>query len=192
MDLVLASRAAVELMGRPRRGESERVSTIGASRTIPGLDPMHREAARATLRSRLLHRRRSPPPSRRCGLPAAFEKTRHRSHLGPLSRPIRLYERTHMPAWQLQSPNSWHGLSDGKCQQAPSADHRRWRRRRPRRPNRASSPLMDFFGSLVRFRGALERPPTTPGAPSTAAEGMDGSAIAARTVSPGTGKGLTL
>ena len=52
MDLVLASRAPVELMGRPRRSESERVSTIGASRTIPRLNPMHREAARATFRSR--------------------------------------------------------------------------------------------------------------------------------------------
>ena len=36
----LASRAAVELMGQPRRGESERVSTICVSRTIPGLDPI--------------------------------------------------------------------------------------------------------------------------------------------------------
>ena len=39
-------------MGRPRRGESERISTIGASRTIPRLNPMHWEAARATFRSR--------------------------------------------------------------------------------------------------------------------------------------------
>ena len=53
--------APVEVMGRPRRGESERVSTIGAHRTIPVINPMHYEGARATFRSRLFRRRPTPP-----------------------------------------------------------------------------------------------------------------------------------
>ena len=48
---------------------------------------------------------------------------------------------------------------------------------------------MDFFVSLVRSRGAFERVGATPGAPSTAAEGMDGSDDRADGY-PGGGKGL--
>ena len=39
-------------MVRPRRDEYERVSTIGARRTIPNIDPMHPDMTRATFRSR--------------------------------------------------------------------------------------------------------------------------------------------
>ena len=49
---------------------------------------------------------------------------------------------------------------------------------------------MDFFLSLVRPRGAFERAGAAPGAPSTAAEGMDGSDDRADGI-PGKGKGLT-
>ena len=54
----LTSKAAAGVVGRHQRGESEVVSTIAATRTIPVVDPMQREATRATLRSRLFTRRR--------------------------------------------------------------------------------------------------------------------------------------
>ena len=48
---------------------------------------------------------------------------------------------------------------------------------------------MDFFVSLVRSREAIGRVGATPGALSTAAEGMDGSDDRADGI-PGAGKGL--
>ena len=56
--LISTSKAAAGVVGRHQRGESEVVSTIAATRTIPVVDPMQREATRATLRSRLFTRRR--------------------------------------------------------------------------------------------------------------------------------------
>ena len=58
------------------------------------------------------------------------------------------------------------------------------------RPNRASAPLMDFFGWLVRSRRAFKRVGAAPGAPSMAAEGMDGSDGRADGI-PGGGRGLS-
>ena len=48
MDLFVRSRSPLEVMVRPRRDEYERVSTIGARRTIPDIDPMHPDMTRAT------------------------------------------------------------------------------------------------------------------------------------------------
>ena len=56
-DLFSTSEAASGAVGRPRLGEFDVVSTIGASRTIPVVDPTHWEATRATSRSRLFRRR---------------------------------------------------------------------------------------------------------------------------------------
>ena len=55
MDLFCRSGAPAELMGRHRGDEYEGVWTTGARRPIPVVDPMQREAARATFRSRLFH-----------------------------------------------------------------------------------------------------------------------------------------
>ena len=55
MDLFCRSGAPAELMGRHRGDEYEGVGTTGARRFIPVVDTMQREAARATLRSRLFH-----------------------------------------------------------------------------------------------------------------------------------------
>ena len=55
MDLFCRSGAPAELMGRHRGDEYEGVWTTGARQSIPVVDPMQREAARATLRSRLFH-----------------------------------------------------------------------------------------------------------------------------------------
>ena len=67
-DLISTSKAAPVAVGRPRGGESEVVSTIAATQTIPVVDPMQREATRATLRSRLFTRRRrqATPMISRC------------------------------------------------------------------------------------------------------------------------------
>ena len=64
--------AAVEVMGRPQGDDAERVSTIRAPSTIPVVDTMHREAARATFRSRLFHRGGSLRLSRSCQRLATF------------------------------------------------------------------------------------------------------------------------
>ena len=55
MDLVLAQMAPAEVMGRHRGDEYEGARTTGACRFIPVVDPMQREAARATFRSRLFN-----------------------------------------------------------------------------------------------------------------------------------------
>ena len=52
MDPVFAPKAPAEVMGRHRGGEYEGAWTTGACRSIPVVDPMQREAARATFRSR--------------------------------------------------------------------------------------------------------------------------------------------
>ena len=55
MDLICRSGAPAELMGRHRGDEYEGAWTTGARRSIPVVDPMQREAARATFRSRLFN-----------------------------------------------------------------------------------------------------------------------------------------
>ena len=55
MDLICRSGAPAELMGRHRGDEYEDAWTTGARRSIPVVDPMQREAARATLRSRIFN-----------------------------------------------------------------------------------------------------------------------------------------
>ena len=79
-DLFSTSKAAPGAVGRPRLGESDVVSTIGASRTIPVVDPTHWEATRATFRSRLFHRRRSPCTTHIIEMLASNQRTRLRSH----------------------------------------------------------------------------------------------------------------
>ena len=94
MDPFYAPRAAVVVMGRPRRDVSERVPTIGACRTIPCIGPMHPEVMRAhsgpassVAIGRLLNRGAAYRW-------ATFETIRLRGYLGPLARPVRPYERT--------------------------------------------------------------------------------------------------
>ena len=55
MDLICRSGAPAELMGRHRGDEYEGVWTTGARRSVPMVDTMQREAARATFLSRLFH-----------------------------------------------------------------------------------------------------------------------------------------
>ena len=55
MDPVFAPTAPNEVMGQHRGGEYEGAWTTGACRSIPVVDPMQREAARATFRSHLFH-----------------------------------------------------------------------------------------------------------------------------------------
>ena len=63
------------MVGRHQRGESEVVSTIAATRTIPVVDPAQREATRATLRSRLFTRRGSPSNDDDVKMLGSFERT---------------------------------------------------------------------------------------------------------------------
>ena len=100
------SKAATEVMVRPRRGESARISTIAAARTIPVVDPMQCEAARATFRSRLFHRRRSPLLSATVKMQGSNERTRHRSHPMTLGVCVRSYVSMRVPAWQPQQTKS--------------------------------------------------------------------------------------
>ena len=177
-------------MVRPRRDEYERVSTIGARRTIPYIDPMHPDMTRATFKSRVFHRARSPLQRGAAERWPTFEPKRLRGYLRPLARPFRTYERTLEPAWRRERPNSCHGLPYGNDHPQASALHHRQGRCGRGRPFRDFSPLSNFFLLLLRSRGALGRVRATPGAPSAAAARMDGSDGRAWE-SPGGGKGLT-
>ena len=125
-DLFSTSKAAPGAVGRPRLGESDVVSTIGASRTIPVVDPTHWEATRATFRSRLFHRRRSPCTTRIIEMLGSIQRTRLRSHPTALCGCLSLYVGMRGPARQPQPTNWCHGLPDGKGHGRPSAMDRAW------------------------------------------------------------------
>ena len=94
-----------------------------------------------------------------------------------------------MPAWQPQSPNWCRGLPDGHGHAWLSADHPRWRRRKAKTAKSGLQLPKAFNFMLWRSRGAIGRVRAAPGAPATAAEGMDGSDDRADGI-PGGGKGL--
>ena len=125
-DLFSTSKAAPGAVGRPRLGESDVVSTIGASRTIPVVDPTHWEATRATFRSRLFHRRRSPCTTASGEMLGSKERTGLRSHPAALSGCLSLYVGMRGPARQPQPTNWCHGLPDGKGHGRLSAMDRAW------------------------------------------------------------------
>jgi len=188
-DLFSTSEAASGPVGRPQLGEFEVVSTIGASRTIPVVDPTHWEATRATFRSRLFHRRRSPCTSRIIEMLGSIQRTRLRSHPTALCGCLRLYVGMCGPARQPQPTNWRHGLPDGKGHGRPSAMDRAWL---------DLGPTLMFLGVMSaegphflppRSRGTTRWVRTTPWAPPTAAAGMDGS-DGRRMHIPGGGRGL--
>ena len=152
---------------------------------------MHPDMTRATFRSRIFHRARSPLQRGAAERWPTFEPKRLRGYLGPLARPFRTYERTLEPAWRRERPNSCHGLPYGNDHPQASALHHRQGRCGRGRPFRDFSPLSNFFLLLLRSRGALGRVRATPGAPSAAAASMDGPDGRAGG-RPGAGKGLTL
>ena len=161
-------------MVRPRHDEYERVSTIGARRTIPDIDSMHPDMTRTTFRSRVFHRARSPTQRGAAERWPQFEPKRLRGYLGPLARPFRTYERTLEPAWRRERPNSCHGLPWRHGPWPMVGKRQRQGRCGRGRPFRDFSPLRDFFLLLLRSRGALGRVRTTPGAPTAAGARMDG------------------
>ena len=66
-----------------------------------------------------------------------------------------------------------------------SADHPRWRRRKAK-PAKSGLQLPKAFNFMLwRSRGAIGRVRAAPGAPATAAEGMDGSDVGRPSVPPG-------
>ena len=125
-DLFSTSEAASGAVGRPRLGEFDVVSTIGASRTIPVVDPTHWEATRATFRSRLFRRRTRHAFLGSIEVLGWIEPTGLRSHPMALCGCLRPCVGMRGPARQPQPTNWCHGLPDGKAHGRPSAMDRAW------------------------------------------------------------------
>ena len=125
-DLFSTSKAASVAVGRPRLGESDVVSTIAATLTIPMVDPVHWEAMRATLRSRLFHRRARHAFLGSIEMLGSIRRTGLRSHPTALRGCLSLCVGMRGPARQPQPTNWCHGLPDGKAHGRPSAMDRAW------------------------------------------------------------------
>ena len=134
-------------------------------------------------------RRRWPRQSFQTLRPA--EPFRLRSHSKRLSRDVLLYERKALSVREKEPTNWRHGSPAESAQsracrpslQAAESPRREWFRERF--PLRA----LDYF--LWRSRGTKGWVRAVPGAPSAAAEGMDGPDTA-RIKSPAAGKGLNI
>ena len=88
MDPVFALKAPEEVMGRHRGDENEGAWTTGACQSIPAVDLMQREAARATFRSRTFN------STHALATPRVGDRWLHLSqqgfgaYLGPSTRPF--------------------------------------------------------------------------------------------------------
>ena len=88
MDPVFAPKAPAEVMVRHRGGEYEGAWPTGACRSIPVVDPMQREAARTTLRSRVFNITHAVATPRVGDRWVCLSQQGFGAYLGPPTRPF--------------------------------------------------------------------------------------------------------
>ena len=88
MDPVFAPKAPEEVMGRHRGDEYEGAWTTGACRSIPMVDPMQREAARTTFRSRTFNSTHALATPRDGDRWLHLSQQGFGAYLGPPTRPF--------------------------------------------------------------------------------------------------------